>query len=159
MELGSRVMLDDYSVLDIRGRSGGIQIGDYVSIGRFTTVVAKEAQISISDGVNIGSYCRIATQSKIEIGSSTLFAAYCYIGPGNHQQGDEETPLISRAMEIKGGVKIGAHCWFGAHTTVLDGVSIGEGSIIGAHSLVRSDIPPHVIAAGVPAKVIRELKS
>lgn len=157
--LGEKVLADDYSVLDVRGEKGRMRVGNFVSIGRFTSVVAKNGEILLEDGVNIGSYCRVATESKVKLGASTLVAAYCYIGPGNHQQGDEQTPLIAREMEIKGGVDIGQYCWLGAHSTVLDGVTIGDGSIIGAHSLVKSDIPSHVIAAGVPARVIREIKS
>lgn len=156
--IGDKVLLDDFSVLDARGPQGSIELGNYVSIGRFTSIVAKDAKVLLEDGVNIGSYCRVATQSKVHIGESALIAAYCYIGPGNHQEGDEEVPLIAREMDLRGGVAIGKHAWIGAHSTIVDGVSIGEGSIIGAHSFVKSDIPAHVLAAGVPARVIRELK-
>ncbi len=152
--IGNKFLLDDYACIDVRG-AGQITIGNYVSIGRYTTVCSKNGEIKLGDGVNVGSYCRIATQSKVEIGESVLIAAYSYIGPGNHQAADGETPLIEREMEIKGGVKIGAHAWIGAHTTILDGVTIGERAIIGAHSLVRSDVPDGAIVAGVPAKVIR----
>lgn len=157
ISFGSKVMVDDYATLDVR-EDGEIELGSYASIGRFTMLVAKRARIELAPGVNVSSFCRIATQSKISIGESTLIAAYCYIGPGNHQEGTDDTPLIEREMEIKGGVKIGAHAWIGAHTTILDGVEIGEGAIVGAHSLVRSNIPPHSVAVGVPAKVIRSAR-
>jgi acetyltransferase-like isoleucine patch superfamily enzyme len=155
ISLGDKLLLDDYSVLDVHGEGGKISIGDCVSVGRFSTLAAKGGQISIGNGVNIGSYCRLATQSRLEIGESVLVAAYAYIGPGNHQIGDDDTPLIAREMEIKGGVKIGAHAWIGARATILDGVTIGEGAIVGAHSLVRDDVPAGAIVAGTPAKVIK----
>ena len=154
IELGNKVILDDNSVLDSRGDAGQISIGDYVSIGRFSTVAAKEGSISLEDGVNIGSFCRIATQSKVRIGKSTLVAAYAYIGPGNHQIGDEDTPLISQDMENKGGVEIGEYAWIGTRATILDGVKIGARAIIGAHSLVKDDVPEGAIVVGTPAKVI-----
>jgi acetyltransferase-like isoleucine patch superfamily enzyme len=153
--LGRRVMVDDYAVLDVRGVEGQLTLSDHVSIGRFTTVAAKGGVISIGAGANIGSYCRVATQSKVVIGESVLVAAYCYIGPGNHQSGDAATPLIAREMENRGGVNIGAHAWIGAHSTILDGVTIGAGAIVGAHSLVREDVPPGAVVAGVPARIIR----
>lgn len=156
--IGDKFLLDDYSVLDVRGETGSIVIGNFVSIGRFTTITAKQGSVTLGNGVNIGTYSRIATQSKVKIGDSALIAAYVYIGPGNHQMGDSETPLISRDMEIKGGVEIGAHAWIGAHSTIVDGVSVGEGSIIGAHSFVKDNVPPHTLVAGVPAKVIKVLK-
>lgn len=155
MTLGDKVMVDDYAVLDVRGKGARLSLGDHVSIGRFTTIAAKGGAIELGSGVNIGSYCRVATQSRVTIGESVLVAAYCYIGPGNHQLGDDDTPLIAREMEIKGGVTIGAHAWIGAHATILDGVTIGPGAIIGAHSLVREDVPAGAIAAGVPARIIK----
>lgn len=153
--LGDKVLLDDYTVLDARGVEAKINLGNHVSVGRFSTLAAKGGEISLADGVNIGSYCRIATQSRVQIGESVLVAAYCYIGPGNHQSGDEATPLISRQMEIKGGVKIGAHAWLGAHCTILDGVTVGEKAVIGAHSLVLDDVPDGAVVAGVPARRIK----
>lgn len=154
VSLGSKNLIDDFAVLDVRGEQAGITLGDFVSIGRFSSLVAKSGTIDLAHGVNIGSYCRIATQSKITIGESVLIAAYAYIGPGNHQQGDEETPLIAREMDIRGGVRIGAHAWIGTRATILDGVTIGERAIVGAHALVREDVPAGAIVAGTPAKVI-----
>ncbi|RMG43171.1 MAG: hypothetical protein D6719_04340 [Candidatus Dadabacteria bacterium] len=154
VQIGDKLLLDDYAVLDAHD-NGKIKIGGYVSIGRYTTVAAKGGRVVLKNGVNIGSYCRIATHSKIEIGESTLVAAYCYIGPGNHQQGDQETPLIARDMDIKGGVKIGKHCWLGTRVTVLDGVTIGDRAIIAAHSFVKDDVPAGAVVAGIPAKILR----
>lgn len=149
--IGQRALIDDFAVLDVRG-SGSITLSDMVSIGRFTTIAAKEGDILLAPGANIGSYCRIATNSKVTIGESALIAAYCYIGPGNHQRGLDDQPLISRPMEIKGGVAIGKHAWIGAGTTILDGVTIGAGAIVGAHSLVRHDVPEGAVVAGTPAR-------
>jgi acetyltransferase-like isoleucine patch superfamily enzyme len=155
ISLGEKVLVDDYATLDVRGPNGKITLGSKVSIGRFSSIVSKDAEIDLSPGVNIGSYCRVATQSKVSIGESTLLAAYCYVGPGNHQHSDLNMPLISQDMEIKGGVKIGARCWLGTRVTVLDGVTIGDDVIIGAHSVVLSDIPSGAVAVGSPAKVIK----
>jgi acetyltransferase-like isoleucine patch superfamily enzyme len=153
IKIGKGVLIDDYAVLDVRGDDGCIEIEDYASIGRFTTVVAKQGKIIIKSAANISSYCRLATQSKLEIGESVLVAAYAYLGPGNHQEGDEKEPLIKRAMEIKGGTTIGDHSWIGAHATVMDGVTVGERAVIGAYALVREDVPAGKKALGIPAKI------
>jgi acetyltransferase-like isoleucine patch superfamily enzyme len=153
--VGDGVLIDDYAALDVRGADGRIELHNRVSIGRFTTVAAKHGQIILNAGCNIGSYCRIATNSRIEIGESVLIGAYCYVGPGNHTEGNAEEPLISRPMNIRGGVSIGAGAWLGARVTVVDGVRIGRNAIIGAHSLVRDDIPDNAVAVGTPARVIR----
>jgi acetyltransferase-like isoleucine patch superfamily enzyme len=156
---GKGVVLDDFSVLDVRitgrGDGAGIQIEENVLVGRNSLIVAKDGEIILRRACNISSFCRIATQSRIEIGESVLIAAYVYIGPGNHIASDPSQPLISQGMDIRGGVTIGDHAWIGAHSTVLDGVKIGKHAIIGAHSLVREDVPENAIVAGVPAKVIR----
>ena len=152
--IGKNVLIDDFASLDVRGGKAGITIEDFVTIGRFSTIAAKHGTIKLSAGVNIGSYCRIATNSKVEIGESTLVAAYAYIGPGNHTQSDDDRPLIEQPMDIKGGVKIGAHSWIGSRATILDGVTIGERAIVGAHSLVKEDVPDGAIVAGTPAKII-----
>lgn len=160
--LGRGVMIDDYAVLDVRGanetdvKDAGISLGDHVLVGRNSLLVAKHGQIILHRGVNISSCCRIATQSRVEIGESTLIAAYAYIGPGNHRTDDTERSMIEAEMDVRGGVVIGAHSWIGAHATILDGVTIGEGAIVGAHSLVRTNVPPRTIVAGTPARVIGE---
>jgi acetyltransferase-like isoleucine patch superfamily enzyme len=155
IRVGKKVLVDDGAVLDARGEGAQLTLGDFVSIGRYSTLAAKGGTISLGAGVNVGSYCRLATQSKIEIGESTLIAAYAYIGPGNHQRGDGDVPLIAREMDIRGGVTIGAQAWIGTRATILDGVSIGEGAIVGAHSLVVEDVPAGAVVAGTPARIIK----
>ena len=157
ISIGNKVIVDDYAVLDVRGDEGKLDISDHVSISRGTSIIAKEGKVTLEKGVNIGSQCRIASQSQVTIQESTLIAGYVYIGPGNHQIGDEDNPTISRDMEIKGGVTIGKNVWIGTRATILDGVTIGEGSVVGAHSLVRNDVPPMSVVAGTPAKEIKKL--
>ena len=64
---------------------------------------------------------------------------------------------ISTIDDQKGSVILENGCRVGTHTTILPGVTIGENSIVGAHSLVINDVPPNTLAFGVPAKVIRKL--
>ncbi len=156
--LGRGVIIDDYAVLDVRGGNAKIEISNNVVIGRNTAIVAKSAQINIGQGVNISSNCRIASQSKIKIDESVLIAAFVYIGPGNHQLGDDQKPLIEQEMEIKDGVEIGKHVWIGTRATILDGIKIGEGAIIAAHSFVNCDVAAYTVVAGTPAKCIKSLK-
>lgn len=109
ISIGKSVIFDDYVVLDVRGSKGKIIIEDHVTVGRFTTITAKDGEVILRKGANIGSYCRIATQSKVEIGESVLVAAYCYVGPGNHQRpadasranalGDGENEILNLSSE------------------------------------------------------------
>ncbi|RME58542.1 MAG: acyltransferase, partial [Candidatus Dadabacteria bacterium] len=157
VEVGKNVLIDDYASLLCRD-NGLITLDDLCVIGRYSILSAKGAEIILKKGVNISSFCRVATETRVEIGESTLIAAYSYIGPSNHQLISDRAKAVELPTEKKGGVKIGSFVWIGAHTTVLDGVSIGEGSVIGAHSLVLEDIPPFSVAVGAPAKVVKQLK-
>jgi acetyltransferase-like isoleucine patch superfamily enzyme len=159
IELGRKVMLDDYSVLDVRDREGqiespSIKLGDNCFIGRQSSIVAKGGKVFLGNACNVSSHCRIATESSIEIGESVLIASYVYIGPGNHQRGSDGRVMIEGEMEIKGGVKIGSGSWIATRATILDGVSIGKNVIVGAHSLVKDDVPDGAVVAGTPAKII-----
>lgn len=151
--LGKKVLIDDFCALDAREDSY-ITIGDYASIGRLSTITAKNGKIVLGNAVNIGSYVRVATQSVVEIGDSTLIAGYAYIGAGNHQRSDNHEAMISGQMEIKGGVKIGKNCWIGSQAMIMDGVTIGDGAIIGAQSLVKENVPAGAIVVGTPARII-----
>jgi len=157
--LGTGVIVDDNASLDVRtwkDCSGSISLGDSVLVGRASIIVAKGGTVHLADACNIGSGCRIGTQTSVTIGESTLIAAYSYIGPGNHEVGEAGETIIDKEMQLKGGVQIGAHCWIGARATILDGVTIGDGAVIGAHSLVTEDVPAGGIVAGTPAKLLRK---
>ncbi len=160
IEFGKGAIIEDFATLDVRHSDRediepSICIGEHVLVGRHSIVLAKGASIELGDGCNISSSCRIATQNGVKIGRSVLIAAYCYIGPGNHEIDDLDKPIIEQGMEPSSGVTIGDNVWIGTRATVLDGVSIGEDAVIGAHSLVTKDVPPRAVVAGIPAKIIR----
>lgn len=152
IKIGTKVMLDDYAVLDAR-KDSDIEIGDYVSVGRSSALIAKGAKIKLANGVNISSDCRIASESSIEIGESSLVSAFCYIGPGNHQRNSEQA-VIEQDMHNKGGVTIGKNVWIGARVTIMDGVTIGDNAVVGAHSFVKNNVPANTTVFGTPAKKI-----
>jgi len=111
-----------------------LSVGDNTFIGHDTLIAGGDALVEIGRDVDIAPRCVLLTGSH-EIGSSDHRA-----GAGNSQS-----------------IKIGDGTWIGGSTTILGGVQIGRGCVIGAGSLVRSDIDDDCLAAGVPARVIREL--
>jgi acetyltransferase-like isoleucine patch superfamily enzyme len=86
-----------------------------------------------------------------------MFANGCFVSDASHRFDDPETPVPWQGFTTKGPTRIGDNCWFGAHVVVTSGVTIGERCVIGANSVVTKDIPPRSIAAGSPAKVIKEI--
>lgn len=156
MTLGNKVMIDDQAVLDARGKDAEVHLADFVSIGRGSAIISKNAKITLAEGVNISTNCRIASESSIEIGKGSLVAAYCYIGPGDHSR-ESGKAIIEQPMQNRGGVKIGENVWIAARATIMDGVSIGNNSIVAAHSFVKDNVPENTIVGGCPAKVIKEI--
>lgn len=160
ISIGAKTVIDDLVTIESRLDSSSsapstISIGRHCFIGRHTIILAKPGRIVLGDACNISSHCRIATQSSVEIGNSVLIAAYAYIGPGNHLIADTDTPIMEQGMAAGHGVRIADNVWIGTRATILDGVTIGSGAVIGAHSLVVEDVPENAIVAGTPAKVIR----
>ena len=102
--------------------------------------------------VFINAGCRFQDQGGIFIGDRTLIGHNAVITTINHCLDVER-----RANMVPQPVHIGSDVWFGANVTVLPGVSIGDGAVIAAGAVVAKDIPSRTVAAGVPAKVIKEL--
>lgn len=157
IQIGNGVVIDDNCVLDAKGDSDeGITIGDGAILGRNTIVSCKGGSIEIGDNSNISANCMFISETRLSIGSNVLIAGMCYvIAGGNHGVERTDVPIIAQPMVSKGGVRIGDNCWLGANVTILDGVTIGRDSIIGAGSVVNEDIPDFSIAVGTPARVVR----
>ncbi|MBP7275474.1 MAG: acyltransferase [Kiritimatiellae bacterium] len=153
IRLGRQVALDDQVVLDARGPDASIEIGDGTLISRNTIIRARNGRIVIGEGSDIGANCILATNSRLEIGRDVLVAAFCYVTAGGHHKYDDpNTPIIRQGFISKGGVVIQDDVWLGSHTIVLDGVQIGHGVVVGAHSLVNRNLDPMSIAWGIPAR-------
>lgn len=154
--LGNNVCIDDNCVIDARDSCASISISDNVFIGRNTIIRTRGGQLSIDEGTDIGCNCVIATDSQLKIGKDVLIAAYVYIAAGGaHRFDDPNVSIIKQGFVHKGGSIIEGDVWIGAHSLVLDGVTIGRGSVIGAFSLVTQSIPPMSVAYGIPATVQR----
>lgn len=110
--------------------------------------------ITIGDDVYINFGCIILDCSEVTIGSNTLLGPNIGLYAANHSTDATE--------RINGGcygkpIHIGNNVWLGGDVKVLQGVTIGDNTIIGAGSIVTKDIPDNVIAVGNPCKVIRKI--
>ncbi len=153
ISLGDNVAIDDGSVLDARGDDAVIVMGDRALVSRNSILRARNGRIEIGEGCDIGANCILATDSKLVLGDKGLVAAFCYvIAGGNHLYADPDVPIMDQGFQSRGGVAIGADVWLGSHCAVMDGVTIGKGAVIGAHSLVNKDLPENMVAWGSPAK-------
>lgn len=113
-------------------------------------------RISMGSHVWIGHNVKMDGSGYLDVGSGCIIARDTEILTSNHYfQGDdlEEIPYDKRFIYKK--VTIGENIWIGMRSVILPGVTIGEGAIVGACSVVTKDVPPLAIVAGNPAKVIR----
>jgi acetyltransferase-like isoleucine patch superfamily enzyme len=159
IRIGDDVAIDDGCVLDAKGVANqGIRIGSRVFIGRNTLLACKDGDIVLEDGVNISYNCVVFSASSVRIGGETLLAAYCYVVGGGHDFDRVDVPVVQQPRPSK-GIEIGPGGWLGAGAIVLDGVSVGAHAVIGAHAVVASDVPPFAVAAGAPARVLRDRRT
>ena len=110
--------------------------------------------IHLGKNVFINAGCKFQDQGGIYIGDGSLIGHNAVLATINHM----EDPAL-RAGMIFHPIQIGKNVWLGANVTVLPGVTIGDGAIIAAGAVVTKDVPANMIAAGIPAKVIREVKA
>lgn len=154
IRIGNDVVIDDNCLLDAKGVDNrGIAIGNGVFIGRNTIISCKNGDVEVEDGANIGFNCELFSASHVRVGKDTLIAAYCYLIGGDHDFSDASQAVIAQARK-SAGVDVGSGAWLGAGAKILDGVTIGDRAIVGAAAVVRSDVPPGAIAAGIPAKIV-----
>lgn len=160
---GARVCID-YTV-DIAG-SHFIEVGDdsWVQRHAWLTVplvsmhsVEDRAYLSIGKRVHIGRNSFIAASNRIELADDVLIGPYVTIVDHTHRYLDQDQPIREQGITQEGFVKIGAGAWIGAGATVLGhkGLSIGENAVVAAHAVLTKDLPPHCVAIGNPAQIMK----
>lgn len=158
IKLGNNVILDDNLLIDAKGADNeGIALKDEVFIGRNSILSCKGGNIELDDRANLGANCYIFSSNKVKLGKDVIVAAYTYfVGGGNYRLDQLNVPInLQYDYEGKGGVEIGDNVWIGAHVVVLDGVKVGNGSVIAAGAIVSKEVEEMSIVGGVPAKVIK----
>jgi len=95
----------------------------------------------------------------ITIEDDVLIGAGVHLYSANHRFDSLERPIIEQGFSPSREVILRRGCWIGASSIILAGVEIGENAVVGAGSLVTKAIPPGVVAAGNPARVIRSVES
>ena len=114
--------------------------------------------MSIGNNCSFGAYNHITCVNCISIGDNCLTGKYVTITDNSHGNTDMESLAMSpkdRPVVSKGGVNIGKNVWIGDKATILPGVTIGDGVVVGANSVVTRDVPANCVVAGIPAKVVK----
>jgi acetyltransferase-like isoleucine patch superfamily enzyme len=154
IRIGDNVVIDDNCLLDAKGETNrGITLGSGVFIGRNTILSCKNGDIAIEDGANIGFNCEVFSASRVRVGAGTLLAAYCYLIGGDHDFSDPDVPVLDQTR-TSAGIDVGEGAWLGAGAKILDGVTLGNRSVVGAGAVVRHAVPDGAIAVGIPARIV-----
>ena len=139
--------------------AGQIAIGKDVFIGPGSWLAAVEpgARLEIGDGTGMSGYCVLSAALSVHVGRDVLFGRNVHVADHRHGIGSPGVPVRQQPLEDRRPVSIGDGSWLGQNVVVLPGVTIGEGAVVGANAVVRADVPPHAVAVGAPARVVRML--
>ena len=157
---GKNVKFEDYA--EIQGLcKDGLFFGDYVTISRGVMIRPSSyyggdlgAGLIIGEHSSIGPYGYIGCSGKITIGKNVMFGPKCNLFAENHNFSDTETSIKSQGVSQK-GITVEDDCWIGGNVTILDGVTIGRGSVIGAGTLVTKDVPAGSVVIDKRNRLIR----
>ena len=141
-----------------------IRIGNDVTIGQGVQLTAWDRyldqrfqpEIVIGDGCAIGDGAHITAIDRIELGKHVLTGKYVLITDNAHGETDLALLEIApnqRPLASKGPVIIEDNVWIGEKASILSGVRIGRGAIVGANAVVTRDVPAGTMALGVPARI------
>jgi acetyltransferase-like isoleucine patch superfamily enzyme len=160
IHVAGALVVEDYA--EIQGLStGGVRFGHRVTVGRFASIrpsgyYGRElgAGLDIGDHSNIGPYCFIGCAGPVRIGSRVMMGQSVHLLAERHEMDDPDQPMQDQGV-TREGIVIEDDCWLGAGCKILDGVTIGRGSVVGAGAVVTRSFPAQSIIGGVPAVVLR----
>jgi acetyltransferase-like isoleucine patch superfamily enzyme len=151
--IGYKTAIEQHVVLDAKSdHPGGIHIGDGVVVRAGGVIdTGQSGFIRIGSRSELGPYAQLRGGGGLEIGEDVLLASNVGIFSTSHST-KQGLPILRQPV-TSALTTIGPGCWLGANVVVLPGVTIGRDSIVGANSVVTTDIPPRAVAVGAPARV------
>lgn len=152
--IGDRVL-----IYEDRG-AGTVELGSGVHLHCDVTIQTGEGgSVKIGDDTHVQPRCQFsAYRGTTIIGRRVEIAPNCAFYPYDHSM-DVATPIRQQPLQTHGGIVVEDDAWLGFGVVVLDGVRIGKGAVIGAGSVVTSNVPDNAIAMGVPARVMKSRTS
>ncbi len=149
--------------LDCVSIGNGTQISRGIQLTAWkdhAATTGSKPEIMIGDNCSIRDYCHITAVNSIRIGNNLLTGTNVLITDNSHgttERSQLELCPYLRKLESKGTVVIGNNVWLGNNVCIMPGVTIGDSVVIGANSVVTKDIPAYSVAAGVPARIVKQV--
>jgi acetyltransferase-like isoleucine patch superfamily enzyme len=148
------VFLEPGSEVYCRRGLARMELGRWVHVGRRTAIRCHEGFLRVGDSVVFGSDDTVNCYLDVEIGDDCILADRVYIGDFDHRFANPSVPIRKQGIATA-PVRVEDDCWIGEKASIVRGVTVGRGAVIGASSVVTHDLPPYSVAAGNPARVIR----
>lgn len=133
---------------------GRVVVGPWCWIGHGVALRSHTGRVTVGAKVVIGGGTTVNSYLDVSIGDGALLADDVHITDFDHRTDRLDVPIKDQGI-VTAPVRIGPDVWIGRGATVLRGVDIGRGSVIGAHAVVTRDVPPYSVAVGAPARVVR----
>lgn len=137
---------------------GRLEIGAFTHLGDRSAIRCHEGSLRIGDKVVFGCNTVVNCYLDVEIGAATLLADWVYIVDFDHRTTDLRVPIKDQGI-VKSPIRIGPGSWLGTKVTVLRGAQTGRGCVVGANAVLRGGVPDYAVAAGNPARVVRDRAS
>jgi len=137
----------------VLGKGATMRIGRWVWIGRNNALRCHEGELIVGKNTIFGTDNTVNCYCGVYIGAECLFADSVYIVDFDHNYWDPVMSIRSQGIS-KSPIRLEGDLWVGTMVTIIRGVTVGRGSVIGAMSLVNRDVPPYSVVGGVPAKVL-----
>lgn len=153
IDIHSSVRISNLVDIEDSVRGTRIVIGENSVIDSFVKIkpTGGMGDLIVGSGCFINAGCVLYTGNGIYIGNDVAIAANCTFAPTNHEYKNKNIPIKKQGFKpSKGGIVIGDDVWIGANCVILDGVSIGDGCVIAAGSIVRGILENYGIYGGNP---------
>jgi len=154
LEAGVRVRLDPTARIRTR-LDDRVTLGDECAIEPGAILYTHGGEIHIGRRTLVGPYCALYGSGGIRVGNDVLIGPHSVLVAGNHRFDRLDLPIREQGDDLI-GIRVESDVWIAAHAVILDGVTVGSGSVIAAGAVVNRDVPPFAVVAGVPCRVIAD---
>jgi len=141
------------------GGTTRMTIGSHVYLGPDCWLLTHrpDGRLEIGEGTAIAGNCVLSAALDIRIGRGVLFARNVYIADHRHGFSKPGVPILDQGIEDLRPVVVEDGAWLGQNVVLLPGVTVGQGAVVGANSVIRKDVPPRTVVVGSPGRVVRQL--